>query len=481
MSKKYLFVAIIMGFLILAQNSYVLAAESNHINRTIMVDKTVPLQATLTGLPAGWVNTDVQITVGNTIDPISNGVSSGVKQVDYEVDGVLQSNPGSGDCKITVTEEGTHNVVVRVLDMVGHTGPDATAVIRIDRTPPEISVSGVEDKKVYYGAVSPIFSATDAGSGLTDCSATLKKDTASPIPFTSGMVINEPGNYTLIVTASDKALNTVSQALQFDLTCPVAPAQPTATATSLHSIKVEWNPVDGAIGYLIMEEGTQIADVVSGTTYIHEGLNPNSRHKYTITAYNAFGNSPASPETGVFTLANEASNLQVTGKSSSSLTVSWEGNGNPAGTEYCISISDEAGYVNDVPFAADMFTYEFTGLSLGKEYTITVKARNGDQKATIGVSITAATNKAPVLVISEPMEKSVYSGVEGHRIIKVGGTVTDDDDDNVTVTVTINGISKSELINNCAGGKPFALTFDVVNDNIPEGSHVVDVVADDGK
>lgn len=476
MKKKILLVCLCF-LLVFAQS--VAAVDSEHINRNIIIDKTAPQVPVLGGVPLAWVNTDAQVSVSNLVDPISNGVSSGIKQADYEINGVQHSNSGSVEFQIAITDEGIHNLSVKAVDMVGHVGPEAIGVVKIDKTAPVITVTGIDNNETYYSSVIPIYSATDTGgSGLAGCVATLAKDGGAPESFVSGTLISSPGNYTLIVNASDTATNTAGQTLQFNLSAPAAPEQPVTTASSAQSIKVEWTAVQGATGYLVMDGATQIADVTE-LSYIHEGLLPNTIHQYKVVAYNPMGNSPASPEKAVFTLSNDPENLQVTGKTSTRLAVSWEANGNPEGTEYTISITDNDGYIETVLFTANMLTHEFTGLVLGKEYSISVKTRNGDGTETAGISIEASTNKAPELTISTPEAGTAYSQVEGHNIITVSGTVSDEDNDSVTVTASVNGITKSVVIEDCRGGKPYSISFDVAD--LPEGSHTIEVIADDGR
>lgn len=475
---KHKLIALVIMFAF-GMQSTVFAAESTHINRNVIVDKTAPSAPVMTGVPPAWVNTEVKVSVGNLVDPVSNGVSSGVKQVDYDINGVQHSNPGSAEFQINITDEGIHNLSVRAADMVGHSGPDTTAVIRIDKTAPVITVTGIDNNETYYSSVSPVYSATDTGgSGLASCTATLSKDSGAPESFVSGTPISTPGTYTLVVNASDTANNTASQTVQFNLSAPVAPEQPTTTALSSQSIKVDWAAVQGATGYLVMDGAAQIADVTE-LSYIHDGLLPNTIHQYKVVAYNPMGNSPASPVKAVFTLANDPANLKVTGKTSTSLAFSWDTNGNPEGTEYAVSITDGAGYIDTVPFNANLLTYEFTGLVLGKEYSISVKTRNGDGIETAGISIEASTNKAPELTISTPEAGTAYSQMEGHNVVIVSGIVSDDDNDSVTVTASVNGITRSVVIEDCQGGKPYSISFDAAA--LPEGSHTIEVIADDGR
>ncbi|MFE4203234.1 Ig-like domain-containing protein [Aneurinibacillus aneurinilyticus] len=97
--------------------------------------------------------------------------------------------------------------------------------ITIDKTKPTISVTGVEEGQVYTSA-TPIFSATDTwGLGIQSCTATLNGNA-----FTSGTTITTAGNYTLVVTAKDKAGNISTQTIHFKINS--APTVEVSTANN---------------------------------------------------------------------------------------------------------------------------------------------------------------------------------------------------------------------------------------------------------
>ena len=84
----------------------------------------------------------------------------------------------------------------------------------LDKTPPSISITGVEDGKCYGTAVTPLISITDAN--LTTSSITLNGS-----PFTSGTSISAEGNYTLNVTAADREGNTAAKSVSFTICAPI--------------------------------------------------------------------------------------------------------------------------------------------------------------------------------------------------------------------------------------------------------------------
>ena len=53
------------------------------------------------------------------------------------------------------------------------------------------------------------------------------------------------------------------------------------------------------------------------------------------------------------------------------------------------------------------------------------------------------------------------------------------DNDPVTVTVTIDGVTKSQTIQQTQVARLFSIPFDVIADNISGGEHIVEITADD--
>lgn len=463
---------LIMFIFLFAFTGIATAAVSDTIIKEIIIDKTAPLAPTLDGVSENWVNTDVVVTVKDIVDPVNNGVSAGIKEVNYAVNGTETTKTGDSNFTINLTSEGIYTISGKATDNVGNIGAEAIGEVKIDKTSPIINITGAETGKVYYNPVIPTFSASDEKAGLNTCTATIKKDAGAETPFVSGTTVSEQGNYTLKVTATDNAGNESNETLSFSINAPIAPTI-TSNAINPNSIKIEWNAIEGAIGYKVLDGASELANITE-TSYTHTGLTPNSEHNYTVVAYNLIGDSPVSDKKKVYTLANKPANPQITAKTSNTLTVTWEGD-NPEGTEYSVSIIDG----ETVSFTADMKEHTFTGLSLANVYTIAVKARNFDNVETEEITLEASTNKAPVLTLTTPTEGSAFSLIEGHNTIVVKGSVADDDNDDVTVTATINGNSKSVAVDKCKDGKPFEIIFNA--SEFTEGAYTVTVVADDNK
>jgi hypothetical protein len=66
-------------------------------------------------------------------------------------------------------------------------------------------------------------------------------------------------------------------------TAPGIPANVQAVAAT-DSITLSWNPVTGASGYMVEADGQSVS--ISGTSYKHETLEPNTMHEYRVKAVN---------------------------------------------------------------------------------------------------------------------------------------------------------------------------------------------------
>jgi len=78
-------------------------------------------------------------------------------------------------------------------------------------------------------------------------------------------------------------------------TAPKAPSNVRAAAVSSTSISVTWNPVSIATSYDVYYETGSMPitkiNTVTGTSYTHIGLQPNTAYHYYITARNNSGTS----------------------------------------------------------------------------------------------------------------------------------------------------------------------------------------------
>ncbi|MCW2879482.1 MAG: yliI 2 [Sphaerisporangium sp.] len=119
---------------------------------------------------------------------------------------------------ITLSAEGVNEVRYRATDNGGNVSQVGIATVRIDKTAPTLSVSGVESKT--YGdsaSITPVFSASDATSGTASVTATIDDG-----QVTSGKPIAlwrlPLGGHSLVVTGKDKAGKVTEQTVSFEVT-----------------------------------------------------------------------------------------------------------------------------------------------------------------------------------------------------------------------------------------------------------------------
>ncbi len=87
---------------------------------------------------------------------------------------------------------------------------------------------------------------------------------------------------------------TFSVAAPSDTTPPSTPTGLSATAVSSTEINLSWTASTdnvGVVGYRVFRGGVQIATVTGGTTYSDTGLSPSTTYSYTVSAYDAAGNT----------------------------------------------------------------------------------------------------------------------------------------------------------------------------------------------
>jgi fibronectin type 3 domain-containing protein len=100
-----------------------------------------------------------------------------------------------------------------------------------------------------------------------------------------------------------------------DITIPSAPQNVVLVATSPYSVKLTWNPVAGAASYNIyLINGTPVVDSIQETEYIFEGLTPEGKYCYAVSAVNAKGESDQSGSNRVNTPLPTPEAPQLTAK-----------------------------------------------------------------------------------------------------------------------------------------------------------------------
>jgi subtilase family serine protease len=193
----------------------------------------------------------------------------------------------SGD---VLTADGDYTITVNAVDVAGLKS-SASVRFAIDRTPPDIQITGVTDGEIRGAAVMPMVAVSDAHLGPVEATLT---DGVSSSSFASGTVVSHERDYVLDVVATDRAGNKASRTIRFtiDLTPPAisisgvannevraANVTPTFTVADAHP---------GTVAATLQTAGTPAA-FTSGTT-----LTAETDYELDIHAVDAAGNGATS-------------------------------------------------------------------------------------------------------------------------------------------------------------------------------------------
>ena len=187
---------------------------------------------------------------------------------------------------------------------------------------------------------------------------------------------------------------------------PSAPSGLTATTISSSQINLSWTDVATETGFKIERKtgagGTysQIATVGTGVvTYNDTGLTANTTYFYRVRATNAGGDSPYSSEASATTLdvaPAAPSGLLATSISSSQINLSWTDNAtNETGFKIERKTGSGGTYAQIATTAANVTTYNDTGLTSGTIYFYRVRATNAVGDSAYSAEASATTGTVP--------------------------------------------------------------------------------------
>jgi chitinase len=170
------------------------------------------------------------------------------------------------------------------------------------------------------------------------------------------------------------------------------PATPTGLAvsgTTSSSVSLSWNASSGATGYNVYRGGTKVGST-SSTSFTNTGLSASTGYSYTVSATNSAGESAQSSAVNATTGSSNPtvpptpSGLNVTGTTSSSVSLGW--NASYGATGYNV-------YRSGTKIASVTSTsYTNTGLSASTGYSYTVSATNSAGESAQSSSVSATTN-----------------------------------------------------------------------------------------
>lgn len=136
---------------------------------------------------------------------------------------------------LSILVEGEHRLRARATDAWENTGETGPVRFIVDRTPPRIVITGVQDGGTYHGPVTPVIEVTDAHPK----SETI---TLNGAPFVSGTTLSAVGTYLLEVEAEDAASNRSQASVSFEIE-----GTPSLAATKRDELMEDGNG-DGAAG-----------------------------------------------------------------------------------------------------------------------------------------------------------------------------------------------------------------------------------------
>ena len=215
-------------------------------------------------------------------------------------------------------------------------------------------------------------------------------------------------SYSYAVEAYDSSGDTSAMSASVTITTltaqpPTVPANLTATAINYTSVTLSWTASTssaGVAGYNILRNGTKVGTSTS-TSYTDAGLSPSTSYSYTVSAYDASGDtSGASAALGVTTLAVPAptapSSLSAGSISANSIVLSWTASSSPVGVSG-YNVFRDGTQVG----TSSKISYTDTGLSASTSYSYTVSAYDayGDTSAlssSLAVTTSAQTTAPTV-------------------------------------------------------------------------------------
>ena len=152
-----------------------------------------------------------------TMQLLAEDRHSGIARSEYRMDGDGDWLPYSGP--FTINRDGSYAVSFRSSDRTGNVETPQTIAVNLDQTAPSITVSLPDSNGTYddSGDLTPLIEVKDNLSGVDRSTITVTVDTyAHPNRTAIPLYMLPPGTHTLVASATDKAGNKASAAIQFE-------------------------------------------------------------------------------------------------------------------------------------------------------------------------------------------------------------------------------------------------------------------------
>jgi hypothetical protein len=257
-------------------------------------------------------------TVSGTVSVTASASDNvGVASVQFQLDGANfgsldTTSPYSVSWNTTTSSNGSHTVLAIAKDAAGNSTTSASVTVTVsniapDTTPPTVSMTAPANGATVSGTVSVTASASD-NVGVASVQFQLdganfgSLDTTSPYSVSWNTTTSSNGSHTLLAIAKDAAGNSTTSASvtatvsnTADTTAPSVPGGLTATAVSSSQINLSWTASTdnvGVTGYNVFRGGTKIG-TSPNTSYQDAGLAASTTFTYTVSAFDAAGNTSA--------------------------------------------------------------------------------------------------------------------------------------------------------------------------------------------
>ncbi|KAI5100612.1 receptor-type tyrosine-protein phosphatase eta-like, partial [Silurus meridionalis] len=272
--------------------------------------------------------------------------------------------------------------------IIAFTNPDVvTNLIVSNKTTSSVSLNWNEpngNRRSYFtvqwtgGSVNNINNTSDTSYTVTGLTAGVK--------------------YIFTVTAVAVDKQTTGSPTQISaFTNPDAVTNLTVSNKTTSSVSLTWNEPPGNKSYFILRwtGGSLNKSInISTTSYNVTGLTAGVNYTFTVTAFAGDGqNGGATTQISAFTNPDIVSNLSVSNKTTSSVSLTWN---EPNGYRSYFTVQWNNGSVNNI-INSLITSYTVTGLTAGVNYTYTVSAVAADTQTTGSPTQISAFTKPDVV------------------------------------------------------------------------------------
>ncbi|MBO9600182.1 MAG: fibronectin type III domain-containing protein, partial [Cohnella sp.] len=235
---------------------------------------------------------------------------------------------------------------------------------------------------------------------------------------------------------------------------PTAPVLNEPVLVNNTTVQLSWQAAEDNIGvdhYKIYMSDAEITSVTGSTYGIVPNLAPSREYHFSIGAVDKAGNETVGNAVTVKTPDLELpdlnppstpSDLQATGVTSNSVTLSWVPGADDVGVkEHRIRYGDQTVSVTNIVYGSDRMTYEITGLSPQTRYDFDARAVDHSGNESEGALLSVETTAAPPsgLRLTGKTATSVAlawdgkDGVKAYRIYQDGSRMAETDQTSFTV------------------------------------------------